>query len=1374
MPQAPHGVAAVRRAIGLVLFLLAAGPSGPLQAAGLQVGYGYGSGNVPGDAPPVVQAAYGASTPTRPASEAVIRARSLAVPLRVNNTYVVTTTADTGSGSLRAAIEAANMSPGLDQITFFILAGGVQTIAPTIPLPTITDPLVIDGTTQPGYAGSPLIELTGSSAGPDGIGLHITGGNSTVRGLIINRWATSGAGGYGIALDNLGNNVIEGNYIGTDASGVFAAPNAVNGVAIFGASTNNRIGGTTAAARNVISGNASSGIQIGSGNAGHNIVRGNYIGLNAFGSAAVPNGGNGVFTNSPDNIIGGTGPGARNVISANLLPGIFIGVASARTIVQGNYIGTDATGSADIGNQQNGIFDDGAPDNVIGDSTFAARNVIAGNQYPAVYLSGFGATGNRVQGNFLCVDRTGGVALGDGNCLVISSGSNNLVGGATPAARNVMSGTPNTAVALINTASNNRIIGNYIGTDSSGTAPVPTLKGVLASSVLDNFIGGLAPGEGNVISGNTTFGIELRTAGTTRVFGNLIGTDKTGGVNMGNGSHGVVFTASASLDSVIQNVIAFNHGAGIYDSSGTQNVFRRNDIFENSALGIDLYPAGLSPNDSLDSDAGVNDLTNFPVLDSASVSNGQTGVYGHLDARPNRSYVVEYFASQVPDPSHFGEGGAYLGSEVATTDSSGRAILVMTLPALTLNVFVTATATDTSSATTSEFSPALCLNDTDGDGIWDCWETEGWGIDVNADGVTDLDLYARGARPGHKDLFVEIDAMTGHGPPPAALAMVQAAFSNVPNSYLHNPDGQPGIALHYILDETDVPVQDLPNMWGDFQAVKDAHFGTVAERQDPNHRYILQAKRLVYRYGLWGRTFCSDRDTLASGVGELGGGLGGDDFMVSFGSQGVCGWRDTNDVALHAGTFMHELGHTLGLRHGGGDDVLFKPNYYSVMNYMWTSPEPRWQAPNSWRLDYSPYELPLLDEEHLNESQGLGVPAGVWPKIVSVPYLNSQLKLSQAKFAPGEAVDWSGDSTINPGSNVMAHLRDVGYGLTHCDGTIDMTLSPPDALYGWADWSNLKYNFRDSPDWRNTGYRCGEVPTEQNVVFGTDPPLQEMTPDMLQMLGEMPAPRPEGEFVMDGALDPSAQLLASNDGIDLYAAYRTGQLYVATEAAPTQGGDVIVFVAGQHGALTAAPLGKSGQVGAWTAYLANQNSDNRTDWADESQTVFTSIAVDSAGGFAEGVVDVGLLFGEYPSVLSLAAGRYGTTPGGALLAQAPAGNGDANLDGDEYADLASTTDAPAAEPLLRQPFLLSSVTPNPVVGRARAVLTLREATEVDVAVQDVSGRRISTLAHGFMSAGRHELILDPGAGTTRLAPGVYFLAVRALGGVQATRLVILR
>jgi len=191
--------------------------------------------------------------------------------------------------TLRGAIDAANNNAGKDTINFSIGGGGVRTIRVGFitgsPLPEIKDAVIIDGTTNPGYAGTPVIELSGQDLiAADG--LEISAGNSTVKGLIINRFA-----GDGIWVRNNGNNLIVNNYIGTDKTGTQSQGNSSQGIYIE--SSNNTIGGAGANDRNLISGNGASGIYIKQGH-GSNVIAGNYIGTDKTGTQKLGNGIDGI------------------------------------------------------------------------------------------------------------------------------------------------------------------------------------------------------------------------------------------------------------------------------------------------------------------------------------------------------------------------------------------------------------------------------------------------------------------------------------------------------------------------------------------------------------------------------------------------------------------------------------------------------------------------------------------------------------------------------------------------------------------------------------------------------------------------------------------------------------------------------------------------------------------------------------------------------------------------------------------------------------------------------------------------------------------------------------------------------------------------
>jgi Bacterial Ig-like domain (group 3) len=326
---------------------------------------------------------------------------SITVPVQA----VVTNTADSGAGSLRQAILDVNAQSGPQSqplgIVFNIPGSSVQAITPGSPLPTLTQPTILDGTTQPGYAGTPLIELDGSGAGASVVGLHIAAGNSTVRGFDIHSFS-----GDGILIDTNGSDTIQANYIGTDVTGTLAKANSGNGIQIIDTS-NNTVGGSASPMRNVISGNTGEGVRIDGALATLNTVQGNYIGTDVSGSLTVGNSLSGIYIRrAPGNSLIG------NVVSGNAgNAGITIcgnatfcgggdfgtqGNNASGNILQGNFVGTNFTGTAPLGNNGAGLSIDGAPNTQVGGTT---ANVISFNGTNDVQILSTGASGNKILGN---------------------------------------------------------------------------------------------------------------------------------------------------------------------------------------------------------------------------------------------------------------------------------------------------------------------------------------------------------------------------------------------------------------------------------------------------------------------------------------------------------------------------------------------------------------------------------------------------------------------------------------------------------------------------------------------------------------------------------------------------------------------------------------------------------------------------------------------------------------------------------------------------------------------------------------------------------------------------------------------------------------
>ena len=412
-------------------------------------------------------------------------------------TFTVNSTNDVDDGvcdgihcSLREAIKAANATAAADQIAFDIGGGGVQTIAPTSALPAITQPVILDGTTQPGFVANPIIELRGTGAGSNADGLVITGSGSTIRGLVINRFDAPG-----IVLDGAGafDNHIEGNFIGTNISGTGFAGNGVAGILIQNGAHDNVIGGTTAGARNVISGNGGFGIFITNNTTTANRVEGNFIGPDLTGTLDRGNGNDGVRIDAgPDaNVIGGTATGAGNVISGNGADGIEIhGGASTNNRIEGNFIGTNAAGSAAISNNHQGVvLQVNTFDNVVGGTVPGAGNLISGNSRNGVYLNHVTTSGNRVEGNRIGTDVTGLLDLGNGfsGVYLIFDAFDNAIGGVALGAGNVI-------------AFNG--FGGVILTSSGGASNPIRGNSIFENSNLGIDLGGTFPGGGNGFTAN--------------------------------------------------------------------------------------------------------------------------------------------------------------------------------------------------------------------------------------------------------------------------------------------------------------------------------------------------------------------------------------------------------------------------------------------------------------------------------------------------------------------------------------------------------------------------------------------------------------------------------------------------------------------------------------------------------------------------------------------------------------------------------------------------------------------------------------------------------------------------------------------------------
>lgn len=340
---------------------------------------------------------------------------TIAVANAVDTTVVVNTAADVADGdassidalladrgadglvSLREALLAANASANAgtpDRIHFAIPGAGPHVIGVLTTLPSVTDPVVIDATTQPGYAGAPLVQLDG--AGGAGDGLRLAAGGSTVRGLAITAF-----GGSGIAASGDGNR-IQGNYVGVDPSGNAGAGNGDYGVLL--ASGGNVVGGAGLGERNVVSGNAVDGIAVLGGS--DNVIQGNYVGTDASGTLALANAEDGVWIDGAVNtlVVG-------NVLSGNAWSGIAVTGAGSGTRIVGNVIGMDAAGLGVIANQRHGVTLGSFAAATVGGTAAGEGNTIAGNALDGVAVTA--GTGHAILGNAIHDNGGLGIDLGD-------------------------------------------------------------------------------------------------------------------------------------------------------------------------------------------------------------------------------------------------------------------------------------------------------------------------------------------------------------------------------------------------------------------------------------------------------------------------------------------------------------------------------------------------------------------------------------------------------------------------------------------------------------------------------------------------------------------------------------------------------------------------------------------------------------------------------------------------------------------------------------------------------------------------------------------------------------------------------------------------
>lgn len=567
-------------------------------------------------------------------------------------TRVVTSALDNGAGTLREALSSAGAG---DTILF-----DPAVFPPTPPVTiTLSSPLpaLSQGRLTVDASNAGVVIDGGLLSGPNH-GLLLLSDANVVRGLMV----------VGFSLNAIELIDSRDNVIGGDR-GVGAGPLGQG---------------------NLLSGNSGGLGMHGSGTT-NNLVQGNLIGTDVTGRTARANMiGIQIQDGAHHNRIGGAAAGQTNVISGNWSRGIqLIGEDVSGNVVAGNLIGTDVSGTLPVPNYLGIIAESGASSNVIGGTTRAEANVISGNSLYGAVLSDPGTTHNVVIGNLIGTDASGTRAVPNhGGVSICGTSGYNRVGGTAPGEGNLISGNEGGGISLTgDELEGNLFLGNQIGTDISGQRPLGNGAGIsLDANTRHNIIGGSSPEEANVVSGDG-WGIVLRNTGVedTFILGNRIGTDRSGTAPIGHSDFGVRIQDYSRRTFVQGNTIAFSQQAGVAIVSGQQNTVRRNAIYGSGGRGIELSDGG-------------NEMLAAPVIAAASATTVSGTACPAAPPGADGGCTVEVYSDQED------EGRWYEGTAVA--DAEGRFELSKT--GGWSGRFLTATATD-AEGNTSEFSAPVLV-----------------------------------------------------------------------------------------------------------------------------------------------------------------------------------------------------------------------------------------------------------------------------------------------------------------------------------------------------------------------------------------------------------------------------------------------------------------------------------------------------------------------------------------------------------------------------------------------------------------------------------------------------------------------------------------
>jgi titin len=580
--------------------------------------------------------------------------------------FMVTNTNDSGAGSLRQAILDSNATPGADSIAFNIPGAGSHLITVGSALPTVTDPVNLDATTQPGFAGTPVILVNGAGTTP--MGLVVTANLCTVRALTVFSFTQYG-------LEILGGS-------GSTVAGCIFSANGVGGLALSAGANHNVIGGATPAAANVASNNGSWGVVVYGQGANGNVIQGDFLGTDLTSTLAEPNGFGGavVAAGAAGNFF------YSNVMSDNAVYGLVLSdPGTVGNTAAGNLIGVGKTGVA-MANGFGGVgFGNGASNNTLGGAVPGAANVISSNGYDGVYVGGAGTTGNLLQDNLIGVGIDGASNRANGAYGVATQDG----AGATTLSGNVVGFNPQAGVVLDNSAGNS-LVSNQVGVTATGGNAGSNGAGIwLRDGSPRNFIAGNIVGNNG--SGSFQGGVEMDGAGTTQnsLQGNTIGLTGSGaaaanlfGVLIQNGASGNLVGGPTAAG---RNVISANGQAGVgIGVATTGNIVQSNFIGTNaagtaaapsqSAQGVAIMGSGnLIGGDGAGNVISGNPSVGAGILIAGSGAAGNM-VYGNL--------IGTDATGTAAVPNAFGvliEGGAHDNLIGGTTGTVGNVISANTI-----------------------------------------------------------------------------------------------------------------------------------------------------------------------------------------------------------------------------------------------------------------------------------------------------------------------------------------------------------------------------------------------------------------------------------------------------------------------------------------------------------------------------------------------------------------------------------------------------------------------------------------------------------------------------------------------------------------------